>query len=111
MSNVRDSQLTKKQFSKETKNKQNTKKVNTNSNNDSNTNSNTNPNSNNKHDANDSKDKQDTTHDNIYDKHDKHSYIIGKLHEAPKFLHDNEYILKGYRIGFNSLNKVFRRYN
>lgn len=37
-------------------------------------------------------------------------YIVGKLSEAPKYLHDNEFIEKGYRIGFNSWQKILKRY-
>ena len=37
-------------------------------------------------------------------------YLIGKISEAPKYLHDNEFIEKGYRIGFNSMKKVIKRY-
>lgn len=33
---------------------------------------------------------------------------IGNLKDAPSFLHDNEHIITGYRIGFNTTRKIFR---
>jgi adiponectin receptor len=34
--------------------------------------------------------------------------IVGKIHEAPEFLRDNEYIHSGYRINFNSAKHIFK---
>lgn len=34
--------------------------------------------------------------------------IVGKIHDAPEFLRDNEYIHNGYRINFNSYWNIFK---
>ncbi len=34
--------------------------------------------------------------------------FIGHLMYAPAFLQDNEYILRGYRIGFNTKTKILK---
>jgi len=60
--------------------------------------------------------KDDNAIHNECEDHTKHNkspiggYIVGKLSEAPKYLHDNEFIEKGYRIGFNSWQKILKRY-
>ena len=36
---------------------------------------------------------------------------VGALHEAPLYLQDNEYIKGGYRINFNSVKHIFKRYS
>ena len=36
--------------------------------------------------------------------------FIGHLRETPKYLRDNDYIKTGYRIGFNSVSRILRRY-
>ncbi len=35
-------------------------------------------------------------------------HFVGKFHEAPEFLRDNEFIHSGYRINFNSTWKIFK---
>lgn len=39
-----------------------------------------------------------------------HSHKVGEFHEADEYLKDNEYILRGYRIKYNTSWKVFKRY-
>jgi len=34
---------------------------------------------------------------------------IGHIEETPKYLIDNEYILSGYRINFNTIKRIFKR--
>ena len=34
--------------------------------------------------------------------------VVGKIHEAPEFLRDNEFIHSGYRINFNSKWKIVK---
>jgi hypothetical protein len=34
---------------------------------------------------------------------------IGSHDEAPEYMKDNEYIKHGYRINYNTFNRVFRR--
>ena len=33
---------------------------------------------------------------------------MGTLQEAPDFIHDNEFILSGYRVGFYTTRKIFK---
>ena len=35
-------------------------------------------------------------------------WFIGELKDCPEFMRDNEYILGGYRIGFNSKRRILR---
>ena len=34
--------------------------------------------------------------------------FVGDLAQTPKFIHDNKYIIRGYRIGFNNSWKIFK---
>ena len=38
----------------------------------------------------------------------KSKMLIGTWEEAPEFLHDNEFLLRGYRINFNTVGRVLR---
>jgi adiponectin receptor len=38
----------------------------------------------------------------------KESWYIGEQKDCPEFMKDNEYILGGYRIGFNSKRRILR---
>jgi adiponectin receptor len=44
--------------------------------------------------------------DNQFDLDENH--YVGKIHEAPEYLRDNEYIHSGYRINFTSKWKIFK---
>ena len=39
---------------------------------------------------------------------DKDCYFIGTYEEADGYLHDNEYIRKGYRIHFTTVKRIFK---
>jgi predicted membrane channel-forming protein YqfA (hemolysin III family) len=36
----------------------------------------------------------------------KENWYIGELKDCPEFMKDNEYIFRGYRIGFNSKRRI-----
>ena len=43
------------------------------------------------------------------DEGDKNNHKLGSFHEAEEHLQDNQYILRGYRIKFNSSRKLLKR--
>ena len=52
--------------------------------------------------------KRNSKRKNVVKKIDKTKPFIGGWEDAHKFTQDNEYVIKGYRINFNSIKKTFK---
>ena len=43
----------------------------------------------------------------VIKKNENKLHFIGHKHEAPDYMQDNEFVLSGYRINFNSTKRIF----